>query len=93
MQGGAYVEVFSAQGRDPAAQWKLTGSVKKEFDKEVRGNVYALEGGTSTTTTKMTLPKLDKSSCNYCLFICLCSCLPSHSESSATLLRLSIKGA
>lgn len=63
MQGGPYVDVFSAQGRDPAAQWKLTGSVKKEFDKLVRGYVYALEGGASTTTTRMQLPKADKSSC------------------------------
>lgn len=57
------MDVFSAQGRDPAAQWKLTGSVKKEFDKLVRCYVYALEGGASTTTTHMKLPKSDKSSC------------------------------
>ena len=57
--------MFSAQGRDPAGQWKLMGSVKKEFDKSVRGYVYALEGGASTTTTRMTLPKSDKSSCKY----------------------------
>lgn len=57
------MDVFSAQGRDPAAQWKLTGSVRKVFDKEVRGYVYTLEGGTSTTTTRMKLPKSDKGSC------------------------------
>lgn len=57
------MEVFSAQGSDPACQWKLTGSVKKEYDKSVRGNVYSLDGGTSTTTTRMQLPKLDKNSC------------------------------
>lgn len=59
------MDVFSAQGRDPASQWKLTGSVKKEFDKLVRGYVYTMEGGASTTTTRMQLPKSDKSSCKY----------------------------
>ena len=57
------MDVFSTQGRDPAAHWKLNGSVKKEFDKVVRGYVYSLEGGASTTTTKMTLPKSDKTPC------------------------------
>ena len=62
-QGGTSVDVFSAQGHDPASHWKLTGSVKKVFDKTVRCYVYALEGGVSTTTTKMQLPKSDKNSC------------------------------
>jgi len=57
------VEVFSAQGRDPVQHWRLTGSVKKDFDKTLRGYVYVLEGGTSTTTTRMTLPKSDKTAC------------------------------
>lgn len=57
------MDVFSAQGRDPVQHWKLTGSVKKDFDKSVRSYVYVLDGGTSTTTTRMTLPKSDKSSC------------------------------
>lgn len=65
-QGGAFVDVFSAQGRDPAAQWKLTGSVRKEFDKSIRGYAYVLEGGVSTTTTRMQLPKSDKSLCELC---------------------------
>lgn len=60
--------MFSAQGHDPAAQWKLTGSVRKEFDKVVRGYVYTLEGGASTTTTRMKLPKSDKASCEYEVF-------------------------
>ena len=55
--------MFSAQGRDPNSKCKLTGSVKKEFDKLVRGYVYALEGGSSTTTTRIQLPKTEKSSC------------------------------
>ena len=70
------MEVFSAQGRDPAALWKLTGSVKKEYDKLVRGNVYTLEGGTSTTTTRMQLPKSERSSCKkkLCIVCVAASC-------------------
>ena len=60
-QGGPHVEVFSAQGRDPVSRWKLLGPVKKEYDKLVKGYVYALEGGSSTT--RMQLPKTDKGSC------------------------------
>lgn len=67
------MEVFSAQGHDPAGHWKLTGSVKKEFDKEVRSYVYALEGGASTTTTRMNLPKSDKGS-RECSDSCLARC-------------------
>ena len=63
LQGGSSVELFSAQGRDPVQHWRLTGSVKKYFDKDIRGYVYVLEGGSSTTTTRMTLPKSEKSSC------------------------------
>lgn len=57
------MEVFSAQGRDPVAQWKLNGSVKKEFDKTLKGYVYKMEGGSSTTSTRMQLPKTDKILC------------------------------
>jgi len=52
------VEVFSAQGRDPVAQWKLSGPVKREYDRQVRGYVYVMEGGSSTT--RMQLPKSEK---------------------------------
>ncbi|PFX30604.1 uncharacterized protein C3orf67 homolog [Stylophora pistillata] len=62
-QGGSYVEVFSAQGRDPVAKWRLSGSAStknKVYDKDVKSFVYFLEG--ETTTTKMSLPKDEKQS-------------------------------
>ncbi|XP_060774248.1 uncharacterized protein C3orf67 homolog [Neoarius graeffei] len=56
-QGGAVVEVFSAQGKDPVAKWKLSGqpSISKMFDKEIKGFVYSFEG--SSQTHRMQLPK------------------------------------
>ncbi|XP_026866766.2 uncharacterized protein C3orf67 homolog isoform X1 [Electrophorus electricus] len=57
-QGGAFVEIFSAQGKDPVAKWKLSGgqpSIRRVFDKQVKGFVYNLEG--SSQTHKMQLPK------------------------------------
>ncbi len=55
------MEVFSAQGRDPMARWKVSGTVKREYSKEVRGYVCVMEGGSSTT--RIQLPKTDKASC------------------------------
>ncbi|TRY65044.1 hypothetical protein DNTS_018547 [Danionella cerebrum] len=60
-QGGVSVDVFSAQGKDPVAKWKLFGrnpSITKMFDKEVKGFVYSLEG--NSQTHKMQLPKDSK---------------------------------
>lgn len=60
-QGGAHVEVFSAQGKDPVGKWKLHGkinAIKKEYDQDLRGFVYVLEGG--STVTRMQLPKNDR---------------------------------
>ncbi|KAJ8390530.1 hypothetical protein AAFF_G00103270 [Aldrovandia affinis] len=57
-QGGAVVDIFSAQGNDPVAKWKLYGgqkAIKKEFDKEIKGFVYILEG--SSQKNKMQMPK------------------------------------
>ncbi|XP_056606180.1 uncharacterized protein C3orf67 homolog isoform X2 [Triplophysa dalaica] len=57
-QGGPIVDIFSAQGKDPVAKWKLFGrkpSITKLFDKEVKGFVYSLDG--SSQTHKMQLPK------------------------------------
>ncbi|XP_048343274.1 protein CFAP20DC [Sphaerodactylus townsendi] len=57
-KGGPFVEIFSAQGKNPGAKWKIFGSpsvVGKEFDKEVKGFVFVLEG--SSQTNKMQLPK------------------------------------
>ncbi|XP_073809118.1 protein CFAP20DC isoform X1 [Danio rerio] len=60
-QGGLTVDIFSAQGKDPVAKWKLYGrkpSITKVFDKEVKGFVYSLEG--NSQTHKMQLPKDSK---------------------------------
>uniref|UniRef100_A0A1I8HJ28 DUF667 domain-containing protein n=1 Tax=Macrostomum lignano TaxID=282301 RepID=A0A1I8HJ28_9PLAT len=53
--GSQYYELFSAQGRGPAENWKVSGSsIRKVFDKELHTYVYSLEG--SPSTCKMTLP-------------------------------------
>ncbi|XP_077632867.1 protein CFAP20DC isoform X10 [Crocuta crocuta] len=60
-QGGAFVEIFSAQGKNPGAKWKILGSpsvIWKEFDKEVKSFVFVLEG--SSQTNKIQLPKESK---------------------------------
>ncbi|XP_058418118.1 protein CFAP20DC isoform X8 [Diceros bicornis minor] len=60
-QGGAFVEIFSAQGKNPGAKWKILGSpsvIWKEFDKEVKSFVFVLEG--SSQTNKIQLPKDSK---------------------------------
>ncbi|KAL0978134.1 hypothetical protein UPYG_G00166590 [Umbra pygmaea] len=62
-QGGPAVEIFSAQGKDPVAKWKLSGgqsAINKEFDKEVKSFVLSLEG--SSQTIKMQMPKDGKMS-------------------------------
>ncbi|XP_074054949.1 protein CFAP20DC isoform X4 [Macrotis lagotis] len=60
-QGGPFVEIFSAQGKNPGAKWKIFGSpsvIWKEFDKEVKSFVFVLEG--SSQTNKIQLPKENK---------------------------------
>ncbi|XP_055077719.1 uncharacterized protein C3orf67 homolog [Periophthalmus magnuspinnatus] len=58
-QGGAVVEIFCAQGKDPVAKWKLSGgAIHKEYNKEIKGFVYCLEG--SSQTVKMQMPKNGK---------------------------------
>ncbi|XP_071350741.1 protein CFAP20DC isoform X3 [Trachinotus anak] len=62
-QGGAVVEIFSGQGKDPVAKWKLCGgpsAIYKEYNKEVKGFVYCLEG--SSPTVKMQMPESGKMS-------------------------------
>ncbi|KAM9276790.1 protein CFAP20DC [Morus bassanus] len=57
-QGGPFVEIFSAQGKNPGAKWKTFGNpsaIWKEYDKEVKGFVFVLEG--SSQINKMQLPK------------------------------------
>ncbi|KAF1391754.1 hypothetical protein PFLUV_G00045370 [Perca fluviatilis] len=62
-QGGSVVEIFSGQGKDPVEKWKLCGgpsSIHKEYNKEVKGFVYCLEG--SSQTVKMQMPENGKMS-------------------------------
>ncbi|XP_065543496.1 protein CFAP20DC isoform X3 [Lathamus discolor] len=57
-QGGPFVEIFSAQGKNPEAMWKISGNpsaIRKEYDKEVKGFVFVLEG--NSQVNKMQLPK------------------------------------
>ncbi|KAF1503511.1 hypothetical protein FQV17_0005084, partial [Megadyptes antipodes antipodes] len=57
-QGGPFVEIFSAQGKNPGAKWKISGNpsaIWKEYDKVVKGFVFVLEG--SSQINKMQLPK------------------------------------
>ncbi|XP_009904262.2 protein CFAP20DC [Dryobates pubescens] len=57
-QGGPFVEIFSAQGKNPVAKWKIYGNpsaIRKEYDKEIKSFVFVLEG--SSQVNKMQLPK------------------------------------
>ncbi|KAG2526255.1 hypothetical protein BBO99_00001211 [Phytophthora kernoviae] len=58
-QGGEFVELLSAQGKAPAASWKLQGKISKTFDKSIKGNTFQLDG---SSETKMQLPKITSSS-------------------------------
>ncbi|ETK85394.1 hypothetical protein F441_09900 [Phytophthora nicotianae CJ01A1] len=58
-QGGDFVELLSAQGKSPAAAWKLQGKISKTFDKGIKGNAFSLDGNAET---KMQLPKTMSSS-------------------------------
>jgi hypothetical protein len=75
------------------AQWKLSGSVKKVFDKEVRGYVYTLEGGASTTTTRMQLPKSDKASCESIVYHVTCVMATTCSVPAPAMLRTATDGS
>ena len=48
------MEVFSAHGSNPTANWKISGAVQRVYDKSVKGYVFQCEGGPSA---KMQLPK------------------------------------
>lgn len=60
-KGSTHVEVFSAQGRDPVSRWQLSGPVRREYSKQLKGYTYVMEGDSSTT--RMRLPKSDKGTC------------------------------
>ncbi|XP_055503555.1 protein CFAP20DC-like [Leucoraja erinacea] len=86
-QGGAFVEIFSSQGKDPVAKWKLCGNptVQKVFDKEVKSYVYILEG--SCQRNKMQLPKDSKHSLGLIQrFLVLQLCVPVGQDFSTELL-------
>ena len=68
------MDVFSAQGRDPTSQWRLVGSVKRVYEKSLHGYVYVLEGGSSTTASRMQLPKNDRTMCEWCMNIAALHC-------------------
>ncbi|XP_066051696.1 protein CFAP20DC [Chamaea fasciata] len=60
-QGGPFVEIFSAQGRNPGEKWKIFGhpsAISKEYDKELKGFVFVLEG--NSLINKMKLPRTTK---------------------------------
>ncbi|KAM8868567.1 protein CFAP20DC isoform 1-T1 [Synchiropus picturatus] len=62
-QGAGGIELFSAKGSDPVGKWKLSGtstSIRREYNKELRGLVYCLEGGCQTV--KMQMPANEKMS-------------------------------
>eukprot|EP01051_Picozoa_sp_SAG22_P039204 SAG22_NODE_20509_length_265_cov_0.620482_1_plen_62_part_10 len=44
-QGGPSVEVFTAVGSNPTANWKVSpkGKPKKVYDKESKGHIFELE--------------------------------------------------
>ncbi|XP_067907719.1 uncharacterized protein C3orf67 homolog isoform X6 [Heterodontus francisci] len=86
-QGGPFVEIFSSQGKDPVAKWKLCGSpaVQKVFDKEVKSYVYILEG--SSQRNKMQLPKDSKQTLGLIQrFLVLQLCVPVGQDFSTELL-------
>ncbi|XP_078399750.1 protein CFAP20DC [Cetorhinus maximus] len=86
-QGGPFVEIFSSQGKDPVAKWKLYGSpaVQKVFDKEVKSYVYILEG--SSQRNKMQLPKDSKQTLGLIQrFLVLQLCVPVGQDFSTELL-------
>ena len=44
--GGPAVEVFQPSGKNPFEKWKVTGTVHKNFDKELKSTIYSLDGQT-----------------------------------------------
>lgn len=42
LQGGPFVEIFSAQGKDPTHGWKVGSGIKREYEKDVKGFLFFL---------------------------------------------------
>ncbi|XP_023790984.1 uncharacterized protein C3orf67 homolog isoform X1 [Cyanistes caeruleus] len=60
-QGGPFVEILSAQGKNPGTKWKIFGNpsaISKEYDRELKGFVFVLEG--NSLINKMKLPRETK---------------------------------
>jgi hypothetical protein len=57
-KGSDYVELLAASGKDPAAQWKINGKVRREFDKQSKAFLFTMEG--TTAATKLALPNDSK---------------------------------
>uniref|UniRef100_H2YJI8 CFA20 domain-containing protein n=1 Tax=Ciona savignyi TaxID=51511 RepID=H2YJI8_CIOSA len=53
-QGGPAVDVFCASGKDPLNKYK-NPAVKRDYEKEVKGFVYVIEGTTTTARLKFPL--------------------------------------
>ncbi|XP_009809386.2 protein CFAP20DC isoform X1 [Gavia stellata] len=87
-QGGPFVEIFSAQGKNPGAKWKIFGNpsaIWKEYDKEVKGFVFVLEG--SSQINKMQLPKETRQTLGLIQqFLTLQICVPLGQDFSTELL-------
>lgn len=77
-QGGPTFEIFTAQGRNPLANWKVVPqtAAKKVFDQTLKANVFVLEGG---PTALMQAPKEEKKSCNRKVAVPLTACSADHS--------------
>jgi len=58
-QGGPSFEVFSSQGSNPLANWKVSNQkgVKKVYEKAVKGYVYTCHAGPAN---KLQLPKEER---------------------------------
>ncbi|KFV52888.1 Uncharacterized protein C3orf67, partial [Gavia stellata] len=86
--GGPFVEIFSAQGKNPGAKWKIFGNpsaIWKEYDKEVKGFVFVLEG--SSQINKMQLPKETRQTLGLIQqFLTLQICVPLGQDFSTELL-------
>ena len=49
-QGGPSVDVFGANGSNPTANWKVSGTVQKVYDKALKSHVFVCDGGPSALT-------------------------------------------
>ncbi|XP_028906925.1 protein CFAP20DC [Ornithorhynchus anatinus] len=61
-QGGPFVEIFSAQGKNPGTKWKIFGNpsvIWKEFDKDAKSFVFALEGNSKYSGTAFIQDEFD----------------------------------